>query len=164
MLNLKQSIKIVNDGATSLSFTAPHLFIKYIVNYKKYDVYKREKYMSSILKQFDWYPTLLYSCDTNHFLVFKYAGVPVTKINKPNDFDKQFNKILNDMKNVNVQHNDIKSSEILVYNKKIYLCDFGWASVNGDIGCEIDIWSCNNKSKPGGYYDDELVLKRLGLI
>ena len=163
--NLEKNIKIIKRGWTSSAFTAPHLFIKYIKRYKSHDVYKREKYISTILGNFEWYPTLLYSDDVNQFLVFKYVGIPVTLKNKPPDLEKQFNQILADMKSVNVQHNDIKIGELLMdKNKKIYLCDFGWGSVNNDIGCGIGIWSCNNKNKPGGYHDDANSLKRLGLI
>ena len=72
------------------------------------------------------------------------------------------NKILEDMKSVNVQHNDIKIGEILVdENKKIYLCDFGWSSINNELGCGIGLWNCNNKQKPGGYHHDATTLKRL---
>jgi serine/threonine protein kinase len=164
MLDLKNNLNIINQGATSVSFTAPHLFVKYIVKYNNYDVYKREKYMSSILAQFAWYPKLLYSCDIENFFVFRYAGVPINLKNKPDDFKQQFQQILKDMKSVNIQHNDIKSGEILVHNKKIYLCDFGWASINNDIGCGIDIWSCKNTSKPGGYFDDNKALNRIKLV
>lgn len=69
------------------------------------------------------------------------------------------------MQNVNVQHNDIDPGELLIdKNNKIYLCDFGWGSIDNDIGCGIGIRGCHNKQKPGGYRDDKTTLKRLGLI
>ena len=38
------------------------------------------------------------------------------------------------MKSVNVQHNDIKFGELLIdENNKLYLCDFGWGSVNNQL-------------------------------
>ena len=157
-------INIIKCGETSSSVTLPHLFIKYIVKYKKFDVYKREKHIASILKKFSWYPPLLYSDDEEQFLIFKKRGVPLNSQNAPDDLIEQFNKILDDMKSVNVQHNDIKPGEILVDDQKIYLCDFGWGSINNDLGCGIGIWSCNNKKKPGGYHDDSFALKRLNLI
>jgi len=163
--NLKKNITFIKTGATSYSFCSPYLFIKYVINYEKFDVYKREKYMSTILKKFDWYPTLLYCDDINHFFVFKNVGIPVTLKNKPDNLEKQFNQILADMNSVNVQHNDIKKGEILMDdNNKIYLCDFGWASVNNDLGCGIGIWSCNNKKKPGGWFDDSNTLERCCFI
>ena len=119
--------------------------------------------MASILNKFDWYPKLLYYDDDKKLLVFQKVGVPVTFKNAPHDLKEQFNKILMDLQSVNVQHNDIKPGELLVdHNRKIYLCDFGWASVNNDIGCGIGIWSCNNKNKPGGYFDDRTALERCG--
>ena len=163
--NLKDNITFIKQGATSSTFSSPFLFIKYIIKYKQYNVYEREKYIGSILKKFDWYPKLLHSDDINHFFVYSNVGIPVTIENKPDDLEKQFNKILEDMKSVNVQHNDIKIGEILIdENNKIYLCDFGWGSINNEIGCGIGLWNCNNKNKPGGYRDDEIILKRLKLI
>ena len=160
--NLRKNIKYIKSGDTSSTFSSPFLFVKYIIKFNKYDIYKREKYLGSILKKFDWYPKLLYLDDKNKFFIYSNVGVPVTIKNKPNDLEKQFNKILKDMKSVNVQHNDIKSGEILIdENKKIYLCDFGWGSINNDLGCGIGL--CNI-SKPFGCLNDSNALKRLGLI
>lgn len=163
--NLEKNITFIKKGATSSSFTSPFLFIKYVIKYKQYNVYEREKYIGSILKNFDWYPKLIHSDDINQFFVYTNVGVPVTIKNKPDDLEKQFNKILEDMKSVNVQHNDIKIGEILIdENNKIYLCDFGWGSINNKLGCGIGLWNCNNKKKPGGYHNDTTTLKRLKLI
>lgn len=163
--SLEKNINIIKDGRTSASFCSPFLFIKYIIRKQNYQVYEREKYLASILKRFDWYPKLLYSDDDNNFFIFSNAGIPITLENKPHDLAKQFNIILNDLKRVNVQHNDIKLTEILLdKNDKIHLCDFGWGSVNDDLGCGIGLWSCNKKDKPGGYHDDATTLKRLKLI
>lgn len=163
--NIKDNIHVIRAGATSSSFVAPHIFVKYIIKYQQYKVYEREKHLSKILQQFSWYPKLLHFDDNNKFFIFEYVGVPVTKNNKPSDLEEQFNQILADMKSVNVQHNDIKIGEILINEKgKIYLCDFGWGSINNELGCGIGIWNCHNKKKPGGYHDDSDTLKRLELI
>jgi len=158
-------ITVITSGATSSSFTAPHIFVKYITDYKTHDVYAREKHIAGILAKFDWFPSLLYADDRDEFFVFRKCGVPVNNSNKPRDIEAQFDKILYDMKSVNVQHNDIKRGELLVDNNgKLFLCDFGWASVGHNINCGIDIWGCDNKHKPGGYYDDAVALKRCGFI
>lgn len=163
--DLEQNITIIPQGVTSSSVSLPFVFIKYVIKYKEYNVYEREKYIGSILKNFDWYPKLLYSDDNNQFFISRNIGVPVTKKNKPGDLYQQFSQILKDMKSVNVQHNDIKIGEILIdENNKIYLCDFGWGSINNELGCGIGLWNCNHKDKPGGYHDDETTLKRLKLI
>lgn len=164
-MNLKKNLIVINNGDTSSTYTSPYLFVKYITKWEEYNVYEREKYIGSILKNFDWYPKLLYGDDINKFFIYNNVGVPVTNKNKPKDFKKQFNKILSDMKSVNVQHNDIKIGEILVdKNNKIYLCDFGWGSINNELGCGIGLWNCNNKKKPGGYFDDNNALARLKLV
>jgi thiamine kinase-like enzyme len=158
-------IQVFSHNSTSTALTMPHLFIKYVETWNEFDVYKREKHISTILDKFDWYPKLLYSDDKNEFLIFNNVGVALVKENKPKDLEKQFEKILSDMASVNVKHNDIKPGELLVdANKKIYLCDFGWASVNDDLSCGIDIWGGKGKLKPHGTYDDKSALKRLKLI
>lgn len=163
--NLKQNIKFIKQGETSSTFSSPFLFVKYIISYKEKNVYEREKYLTSILQKFDWSPELLYCDDINQFFIYKDVGIPLTLDNKPNNLKEQFDKILDDMKSVNIQHNDIKIGEILINeNNKIFLCDFGWGSVNNRLGCDIGIWDCNNKDKPGGYHDDETTLQRLNLI
>ena len=59
----------------------------------------------------------------------------------------------------------IKIGELLIdENKKIYLCDFGWGSVNNNMDCGIGLWACKNIDKPGGYRNDSETLKRLKLI
>lgn len=163
--HLRENISIIPAGATSKTISLPLFFIKYIVNYKEYNVYEREKHLESILNKFDWYPELLYSDDTNQVFIFKNVGVPLTFQNKPDNFEEQINKILSDMESVNVQHNDIKLGELLIdEDNKIYLCDFGWASVNKEIGCGIGLWNCKNTEKPGGYFEDSICLERLNLI
>ena len=133
-----------------------------MTNYQSYDVYKREKYLSTILSRFDWYPKLLYYNDEKQFFIFENVGNPLNNNNKPKDLKIQFEKILSDMKKVKVKHNDIKIGELLVNNKgKVFLCDFGWASVNGSLGCGIGI--CN-KQKPAEIFDDITALKRLKLL
>lgn len=158
----ENSFKLINNGATSTTFKAPHIFVKYIISHKSSDVYKREKYLSTILEKFDWYPRLLGFDDDNEILIYRYIGLPVTKENKPNDIKKQFDKILVDLNSVNIQHNDIKEGEIIMDEKgKIYLCDFGWGTVNKRLDCGINI---SNRTKPGGMRDDASTLKRLGFV
>jgi len=162
--NLKKNI-LYGKGASSSSVILPYLFIKYIINYNEYNVYEREKYLASILSKFDWYPPLLYSDDENKILIFKNVGVILTKDNKPADVERQFNRILKDMKSVNIEHNDIKEGELLIdKNEKIYLCDFGWGSINKNMDCGIGLWGCKNIDKPGGYLEDRKTLTRLKLI
>lgn len=159
--HLKDNISF-EGGQTSSSVILPHLFIKYVTKYHVENVYEREKHMASLLSKFDWYPPLLYSDDTNKILVFKNVGKVLNKYNKPSDLEDKFNKILKDMESVNVQHNDIKIGELLIdKDKKIYLCDFGWGSVNQNMNCGIGLWSCKNTNKPGGYYRDSETLERL---
>ena len=153
---------IINNSATSDVFTTPLIFVKRVKTYKEFQVYEREKHLATLLKKFDWYPEMLYSDDVNQLFIFTNVGVPITSKTKPTDLERQFNKILSDLKSINVKHNDIKIGELLVdKNNKLYLCDFGWASVNNDLGCGIGLYDCE---KPGGILDDNSTLERLNLL
>ena len=164
--DLKNNLKVCDKGHTSKSFTAPDIFVKYISNIESetHDVYRREKYIVELLQQFDWCPRFLYCDDNLKFFIFSNCGVAINLQNKPEDLKEQFEKILLDMESINVQHNDIKQEEILVKNKKIYLCDFGYASINYQLSCNIGLWDIKNYNKPGGYLDDKTTLSRLKLI
>ena len=123
------------------------------------DVYQREKYLASILNKFDWFPTLLFSYDEKKLLIYKKCGVRINKDNCPKDIVSQLDKILRDLESVNVQHNDIKKEEILVdSNGKVYLCDFGWGSINNNMSCGIGIWGESNKKRPGGWNGGDRVV------
>jgi len=152
------------QGDTSSTFCVNDIFLKFITDkWKNYDVYKREKHLASVLNRFSWFPTLLFSIDEKELLVYNYCGEPLTKNNCPKDAITQINKILNDLDSVNIQHNDITKDELLVdKNGKIYLCDFGWGSINNNLACGIDIWG-QNKSKPIVTFSDKTVIQRLGI-
>jgi len=157
-----------SHGATSHTYVVEHLppiFIKKIIRHKEYHVYEREKHLASLLCQFCWYPPLLHSDDKQQVLVFQHVGEPMITSTMPHNVVEQFKRILCDMASVNVQHNDIKREELLVNaQQKLYLCDFGWASVNNDLGCGIGIRGGDNKLKLGGWRDDTTALERCGFI
>ena len=155
-----EQFKIIG-GATSSTYKVKNIFIKFVTKYIDYNVYEREKYLSTILHKFNWYPKLLYFNDKKKLLIFEYVGTPLTAKNAPNDVFIQFNNILKDLDSVNIQHNDIKKGELLINNNKLYLCDFGWASINNDLSCGINIWKGN---KPYGVLKDSSALKRIGII
>jgi len=160
--NVKEKVSFINNSATSDVFTTPLIFVKRVKTYKEFQVYEREKHLATLLKKFDWYPEMLYSDDVNQLFIFTNVGVPITSKTKPTDLERQFNKILSDLKSINVKHNDIKIGELLVdKNNKLYLCDFGWASVNNDFGCGIGLYDCE---KPAGILDDNSTLERLNLL
>lgn len=156
------NITWINKGQTSITFKIDNIFVKKIIRYGEYDVYKREKFISTILNDYKWYPSLLYFDDKDEILVFQNVGNSINVNNIPNDLKIQFNNILADLKKLNIQHNDIKVGEILIDdNNNIYLCDFGWASINNNMNCGIGLWDCININKPGGYLSDDNALKMI---
>ena len=159
------TIKTSKQGATSDTFSINNIFFKFSHggdNYKHCQLYKREKYIATILNKYDWFPTLLFTYNDKDLLIYEYCGVSLNRDNCPNDAIDQINNILLDLEKENIQHNDIKLDELLVNeNGKIFLCDFGWGSINNNMNCGIDLWDCPNTEKPGGWYNDKTVIERL---
>lgn len=129
--------------------------------HQKHDLIKREIRMLGILNSADykWAPRLIHADDRS--IVTEYCGEPVNYKNIPSDYIDQTKKIIEDMKKLHIKHNDIKAAEILVKDGKIYLCDFGWASINDDFSCGIDI---SDKKKFHGVFDDNGIFKILKKI
>ena len=74
-----------------------------------------------------------------------YVGSPVTKATLPGDYDSQLRKIIFDMESVGVRHNDIiypcsarpGKHEVMVQNGRLSLIDFGWATIDGQVPCNV---------------------------
>jgi SAM-dependent methyltransferase/predicted Ser/Thr protein kinase len=97
------------------------------------------------LRNYDWCPKII-SYGRN-FIVTKWAGVPLRQYNIPKDFDSQIRRILHDLKEAGVQHNDItkRKNEIdMLVNEKrhLMLVDFGWATVS--YNSSLRSYSCSD--------------------
>jgi tRNA A-37 threonylcarbamoyl transferase component Bud32 len=152
-------------GATSEIYvsTKKEVVIKKVKSYLEYNVYEREKYVLSFLNtmKVDWCPKLLHYDDDDKILIMTYCGDMITLKNKPTTFSKQFTDVMNDLKAFKMKHNDIKENELLVFNNKLYLCDFGWCSINDHLSCGIGLW---DGEKPCNYFTDERVYQRLNYL
>ena len=161
--NKKYLYKKINGGGTSdifLTNNKEYIFKKNN-NYLICDVFKREIFILNLLEKnsITWSPKLIHYDDNNKILMMTYCGQILTSLNKPDNYLAQFVKILKDMKKLNMQHNDIKkNNEVLVIGNKIYICDFGWASINNKLGCGIGLW---DGEKPWGIIDDNLLLTKI---
>ena len=133
--------------------------LKKIILFLEYDTYKREVLLLKKLnKEVDWTPKIIYNEDKDNIIVSEYCGERINEYNKPNNYKEQINKIIFDLKRLNIQHNDLKIEEILVKNNKIYICDFGWGSINNKHDCCANLWS---GVKPFGYFREKDILNKL---
>jgi SAM-dependent methyltransferase/predicted Ser/Thr protein kinase len=106
--------------------------------YKAFTPIRREICILKKLQNYDWCPKII-SYGKN-FVVTKWAGVPLRPHNIPKDFDSQIRRILHDLKEAGVQHNDIiklgkrkNDIELLVNEKShLMLVDFGWATLSSN--------------------------------
>jgi len=133
---------------------------KTLLKFKDYDILQRESFVLKYLqeKNYNWSPRLLNVDLTTYSLYMEHVGEPINSSNAPKNWKEQLQSILNDLETEGIQHNDINVQNILVKNDKIYLIDFGWASLKND-------WSFNNlfspKQKPMNIYNDKDCFERL---
>lgn len=134
--------------------------LKKIIGYLKYDVHKRELYILKLLnKCVNWVPILYPNDDKSETIItMEFCGANLSNENMPVDFLDQLSRILQDLRLLNIQHNDIKPAELLVKNGKLFLCDYGWASINNCLGCGQNFY---NGHKSGNIYNDNELVTRL---
>ena len=134
---------------------------KKIYNYwdsNKINVYKNEKKWLNILKKSDIIAKPISFDDNSRIITTEYVGEKINKNNLPSDWENQRDYIISVLKKYNCRHNDIKPDELIVYNKKIKLIDFGWAHElnknNPDVWpkCLGGKFKCNLENKE---FDDE---------
>lgn len=161
--NNEFKIKLLKRSATSNVYKDinNNIVIKKIIKYKDYHVFEREIHVLNILNKYNInVPKLIFYDINNQIMIMSYCGEIITEkaFNSNISYKKQLSNIIKVMKKLNIKHNDIKhESEILLYNNSIYLCDFGWATINGKLDCDINL---SNKEKPSGLIDDDIFLLR----
>lgn len=152
------SSKISQGNTSEVSISSDKQFIKKrVTKYLDHNCYEREIHVLKLLNHhnFDWCPKFIQSNDDLSFIM-SYCGERMNKKNKPKNYKEQMQKILNDMKSINLKHNDIKSAEVLVHEGNIYIVDFGWASINDDFSCGVK--GISSKKKPCEIFDDNRTL------
>ena len=114
------------------------IFIKEDILYnKKFDTIKREALIYQLLIKHNMNWSLKLIDYKDNYLITEYLNNSknIDKYNIPNDYKEQLNKIFSDMDKLNLRHNDLKLSDILVQDGKIIIIDFGWASINNCFSC-----------------------------
>eukprot|EP00941_MAST-03F_sp_MAST-3F-sp1_P002906 g2906.t1 len=135
-----------SEGFTSRVTIISHGMVTKTIKpeFDKYSLAARELCVLTLLKQFSWAPNVTNS--TSLSITTAYAGEPLSPENIPEDYAEQFAQILEDMKSVGLQHNDIvypcsiseyKKNELLVLNGRISLVDYGWATINNEVPCNV---------------------------
>jgi tRNA A-37 threonylcarbamoyl transferase component Bud32 len=153
------SSKISQGHTSEVSISSDKQFVKKrVIKYLDHNSYEREIHVLKLLNHhnFDWCPKFIQSNDNELSFVMTYCGERMNKTNKPRNYKEQMQKILKDMKSINLKHNDIKSTEVLVYKSKIFLIDFGWASINDDFSCGVK--GISSRKKPCEIFDDNRTL------
>tara|TARA_B100002051_G_scaffold253745_1_gene267921 strand:+ start:75 stop:629 length:555 start_codon:yes stop_codon:yes gene_type:complete len=129
--NIKKYFPILNQyiRSTTSIITINHendTVYKETVRYLEFRVVENEIYWLKKLSDFEHTPNII---DHNkNKITLSYAGEPLTSKNLPIDWEKQIEKILDKLNEINCSHNDIKPTDLLMLNNKIMLIDFQWAS------------------------------------
>lgn len=159
--NKNIKIRLLKKSATSNVYKDIDntIVIKKIINYKDYHVFEREIHILKLLNKHQInVPELIFYDINNQIIIMSYCGEAISEkiFNSNNNYKKQLSNIIKEIKKLNIKHNDIKhNSEILLLNDSIFLCDFGWATINGNLDCNINL---SNKYKPCGLINDDIFL------
>lgn len=102
---------------------------KRVILYREYGVIENEVYWLQRLAGLDFVPRLIER--KGNVLVIEYAGENLTAQNIPTDWESQMTDMLDGLRAHGCSHNDIKSSDILVRNRRLMLIDFQWATPIG---------------------------------
>ena len=94
------------------------------------DVFNRElEILNYLNSQVDFVPKVINIDYKNLIIRISYCGVSLLNTNYlPSNWKQQIDSISSQMKNLKIFHNDLKLSNLTLYNSKIYLIDFGHAT------------------------------------
>jgi len=138
------SVKRVGSTAAKPAFIVKTFRDRWHHHLESYNLFEREVCALNRLQQFPWSPKVLNS--SKKTITMSYVGEPLTKENLPTDYAAQFQTILTDMESVGVRHNDIvypcsknhlKKHEVMVHEGRLSLVDFGWATIDGSVPCNV---------------------------
>ena len=106
------------------------LVTKTVGRFSEFGILEREVSWLKRLAKSGIVPKLVSSTDTN--LCLTYVGEPVRRHNLPPDWREQAETVLTALAEAACRHNDIKCDNLTVLDGRLYLLDFGWATVQGD--------------------------------
>jgi predicted Ser/Thr protein kinase len=143
----------LGKGYTSIVYinSARNVVVKHVQKYYNYNVFEREVYWLKVFneKKFTWAPRLITS--KYPYIVMEYVGTPINKNNVPKDWLLQCQQIIRDMQEVKFIHNDIKGGEVTIKDGRLFLLDYQWGSLGGDMSCG---GLFNKTKKPHGIFND----------
>ena len=143
-------------GATSTVSKEDGKIVKTQTSYKSYDLIKNEYIILSNAHS-NHFPSV-YSMDSNTITI-EDCGEPLTPQNIPSDWNTQLKIILNDLKNHNIMHRDIKLDNLLVKGDIIKLIDFGWAKYIGEEESTPPPSCLGYPNKPSTGFSDEYSMR-----
>lgn len=148
----KTSSVRMHGGATSSVRMHGGVVVKKSKEFHAYNLIAREVCVLKRLQKFPWCPRLLQS--TEDSITLSFVGNTLTAQNAPSDSVAQFKHILGDMASAGVRHNDIlfpcsatkhDKHEVMVLDGRLSLVDFGWATTDGAVPCNVS----NKRFLPG---------------
>jgi predicted Ser/Thr protein kinase len=123
--------------------TTGQYILKEPIKFSENNILEREIFLLKFLneKNIDWVPKLLGYSDK--FILMNNCGETISNKNIPNDYLIQISKILKDLEELEIKHNDFfdittGKIDILVKNNKLFIVDFGWATLKNQMNCGIE--------------------------
>ena len=96
-------------------------------------IIEREVEFLEQLSEYDCFPKLIEHEVREGIIIMTYCGKELSDENCPDNYGDQVNAILDTLSKHNIYHNDIRRNNVCVLNEKIYLIDFGYATIRGDL-------------------------------
>ena len=133
----------IKDIETVISFPISNIIVQKIYTHKNADIvanyyggierqFEFEVKILIMLKNFDHFPKLLLKhTDNNCKCIYTtFCGESVQSNNIPCNWKEQLHKIITSLETNNIFNNDINPDNFLIHNGKIFLIDFGSASID----------------------------------
>jgi tRNA A-37 threonylcarbamoyl transferase component Bud32 len=123
--NIKSSTSIVT---VNKDYVIKSLRPDALKRFRKFDLFENEVKWLLKMKDFDRVPNVMGYDYNKKEIKLQNVGEVINKNNIPDDWKEQTEYIISALAEYNCGHNDIKPSEVLVNNNKLYLVDFGWST------------------------------------
>lgn len=137
-------------GATGVVSVEAESVKKKQYRFKQHNLIYNEYHMLNALESVH-FPRAI-DCEDSEIEI-EDCGTPLTPNNLPEDWREQLVRIVQELKQADITHRDIRIENLMIKNKTIKLIDFGWARKSGDPEGNIpDLLGFPNKA-PWGYDD-----------
>lgn len=126
----------IKSGSSNVYYLKENNKIKYVLKelYRKpKEKFIKETYCLNTLKNYKYFPKIIYEDEKNNSFIMNYCGNHVNKKELPENWLDQINDIKKILYKHDIAHGDINHKNICIHNNTIVLIDFGNIRFKNDI-------------------------------